>query len=238
MHLFVGTSGYSYKEWKGSFYPEDLPASRMLPYYAERFGTVEINNTFYRMPKRELVEKWRDEVPPGFVFVLKTPQRITHHKRLAGVAEDFAHFVEMARALGERRGPLLVQLPPYSKRDDARLAEFLALVPKDVRVALEFRHASWLDDKVYTLLREHGAALCAADTDDAAEAAPLVATADWGYVRLRRVAYDEAAIVAWHKRIVAQPWLDAFVFFKHEDAGTGPRYAEQLLAAAGRRVAH
>ncbi len=230
--LLVGTSGYSYKEWKGSFYPQDLSPKDFLRYYAERLGTVEINNTFYRMPKRDVLLGWRDEVPAGFCFVLKTPQRITHHKRLGDVAEDLAYFCETARALGPHLGPLLVQLPPYLRRDDQKLAAFLALVPKDVRVAVEFRHASWRDEAVYQLLRDHGAAACAADTDDEEEAAPLVSTADWGYLRLRRLAYDEAALTAWLGRIAAQPWREAFVFFKHEDAGTGPRLARRLIALA------
>jgi uncharacterized protein YecE (DUF72 family) len=232
MQLRVGTSGYSYKEWKPAFYPEDLPATRFLSYYAERFGTVEINNTFYRMPSADLLNKWKGEVPASFVFVLKTPQRITHHQKLADVGDTWGHFCTIARTLGDRLGPLLVQLPPYLKRDDDRLASFLKLVPDDLRVAVEFRHASWHDEAVYALLRKYRAALCAADTDDAEEAAPLVRTADWAYVRLRRVAYDRTTLAAWLERLREQKLNEAFVFFKHEDAGTGPRLGKELLELA------
>jgi uncharacterized protein YecE (DUF72 family) len=228
MDFHVGTSGYSYKEWKGSFYPEKLPAKEMLGYYAQRFRTVEINNTFYRMPEPSVLEAWANQVPGHFRFVLKAPQDITHRKRLKDAGELVAALVASTAVLKERLGPLLFQLPPNFGKDVPRLRDFLALVPKGTRVAFEFRHAAWFDDEVFGLLRDRGAALCVADADDDLEV-PFVATADWGYLRLRRAAYDAKTLATWAKRIRDQKWTDAFVFFKHEDAGTGPRFAAGLL---------
>jgi uncharacterized protein YecE (DUF72 family) len=228
----VGTSGFSYPAWKGSFYPADLPARRFLAYYAEHFAAVEINATFYRMPKREQLLKWRAEVPPSFVFVLKAPQRITHQKRLADVGDDVRYFVDTAGALGAQCGPLLFQLPPHLHKDVERLGALLEIVPKEQPIALEFRHPSWHDEEVHELMRAHAAALCCADTDDVAEAAPLIATAPWAYVRLRRLAYDAAALEGWVQRFGG--FGEAFVFFKHEEAGSGPRFAADFLAAARR----
>lgn len=228
MQVHVGTSGYSYKEWKGSFYPADLKAADMLRFYAERFDTVEINNTFYRMPSGDVLGGWGDQVGPAFQFVLKAPQRITHQKRLNAVDEDVAYFFSVAQRLEGKLGPMLFQLPPYSKKDLARLDGFLRLVPPGRRVALEFRHDSWFEDDVYERLRASNAALCVADTDEE----PLDSirpTADWGYLRLRRVNYDDAALGAWADRVRAQGWGDAYVFFKHEDEGTGPRFAQQFM---------
>jgi uncharacterized protein YecE (DUF72 family) len=233
MQIRVGTSGYSYKPWKGRFYPEDLPDARMLAFYAERLPTVEINNTFYRMPKRDLLERWAGEVPGEFRFVLKASQRITHHKRLRNADEEVAYFFETAAVLGERLGPVLFQLPPNSKKDAARLVDFLALLPRSARAALEFRHDSWLDEEIYSALRDAGAAHCLADTD-ASEAVPeLVATADWGYLRLRRSEYTDAQLEAWLERIRRQPWREAYVFFKHEDEGRGPDLARRLIEKLG-----
>ena len=231
--LIVGTSGYSYKEWKGTFYPDDLPASKMLPFYATHFGSVEINNTFYRMPEEKTVAKWAGEVPDGFTFVLKAPQRITHQKKLAGVEDDVRHFFEVANTLGSKSGPALFQLPPYFRKDVTRLRDFLALVPRDRRVCLEFRHESWLDEEVHAVLREHDAALCAADTDEVEDPESLlVATASWGYLRLRRTEYSDEQLAAWASRIARQTWSDAYVFFKHEDEGKGPAFAKRFLALA------
>src|SRR5688572_2081731 len=162
MNLYVGTSGYSYKPWKGTFYPEDLPDKQMLRYYGERFRSVEINNTFYRMPKAAMLEAWAAEVPAEFKFVIKAPQQITHIKRLKDVGDSVSYLIEVAGALKERLGPLLFQLPPHLKKDAARLREFLALLPSDRRAAIEFRHPSWFDDEVFGLLRDHRAALCIA----------------------------------------------------------------------------
>jgi uncharacterized protein YecE (DUF72 family) len=232
MKLHVGTSGYAYKEWKGSFYPADLPAKRMLRYYSERFSTVEINNTFYRMPTVALLETWADEVPADFRFVLKAPQRITHLQRLQGADDAVAHLLDVAAALRQRLGALLFQLPPNLKKDVPRLRAFLALLPPQARAALEFRHPSWFDDEVFALLREQRAALCIADAEGDLDV-PVVATADWGYLRLRRPDYDDAALTAWAKRVQQQQaWQEAFVFFKHEDAGRGPQLAHRFMELA------
>ncbi|MEW6251722.1 MAG: DUF72 domain-containing protein [Planctomycetota bacterium] len=231
MNLFVGTSGYSYKEWKGSFYPEDLPAKRMLAYYGERFRTVEINNTFYRMPKAAVLQSWASEVPAGFRFVLKAPQRITHVHRLKDAGDAVAYLCETAGALGDKLGPLLFQLPPNLKKDVPRLRDFLALLPAQRRAAFEFRHASWLDDEVFDLLRGRHVALCIAEAEDGLEV-PCVGTADWGYLRLRRPEYGDAELRAWFQRICGQGWREAFVFFKHEEAGMGPQMARRFLDLA------
>ena len=232
MRLIVGTSGYSYKEWKGTFYPSDLPAAKMLTFYAEHFGSVEINNTFYRLPEAKTLEKWSSEVGDGFTFVLKAPQRITHQKKLAAAEDDVRYFLDIANVLGAKLGPLLFQLPPYLKKDVERLRNFLALIPRDRRVALEVRHDSWYDEEVYAALREHDAALCAADTDEVADpAALLVPTSSWGYLRLRRTEYTDEQLAAWRTGIAAQQWSDAYVFFKHEDEGKGPAFAKRFLAA-------
>jgi uncharacterized protein YecE (DUF72 family) len=234
MQVLVGTSGYSYKEWKGTFYPEDLKAADMLHYYAERLATVEINNTFYRMPTGSLLEHWAEQVPEGFVFVLKGSQRITHMKRLKDAADSVDYFFRTAATLGRKLGPVFFQLPPNFKKDVSRLRDFLALLPRDRPVAFEFRHESWFDEEIYAALREKGVALCAADTDDSGEeGAPIVPTASWGYLRLRRAEYDDAALRAWIDRVHAQPWERAFVFFKHEDAGKGPAMAARFVAALG-----
>jgi len=232
MRLIVGTSGYSYKEWKGIFYPEDLPAGKMLPFYAERFGSVEINNTFYRMPDPKTVEKWGMQVPDDFTFVIKAPQRITHQKKLVDCADDVRYLFEVASVLGSKLGPILFQLPPYARKDVQKLRDFIALLPRENRVAFEFRHESWCDDAVYDLLRERDAAICLADTDEVTDRDALVIpTASWGYLRLRRTEYAPGELPAWRERITRQPWNDAYVFFKHEDEAKGPRFAVEFLAA-------
>jgi uncharacterized protein YecE (DUF72 family) len=221
----VGTSGFSYKEWKGSFYPQDIKPAGMLRFYSERFDTVEINNTFYRMPSPAALSPWAEQTPSGFSFVLKAPQRITHQKRLAGIDEDLAYFFATAAHLGDKLGPVLFQLPPYSKKDVARLSAVLQLIPAGRRVAFEFRHESWFGDDVFDCLRRANAALCVADTDEE-PLDEIRSTADWGYLRLRRLEYDAAALRVWAERVQAQSWQDAFVFFKHEDEGTGPAFAK------------
>lgn len=231
MKLHVGTSGYSYKEWKGSFYPEKLAAKEMLRYYGERFDAVEINNTFYRIPKSAVVEAWAEEVPARFQFVLKASQRITHILRLKEVGEPVSIFLKVAGALGERLGPLLFQLPPNMKRDVDRLRELLALIPRHVRVTLEFRHASWFDDEVLQVLGDHGATLCIAEAEGDL-VTPLASTADWGYLRLRMPEYSDAELVTWLQRIRQQPWQEVYVFFKHEDEGKGPQFAKRFLELA------
>ena len=231
MNLYVGTSGYSYKEWKGTFYPKGLAADKMLNYYGEHFRTVEINNTFYRMPKPAVLENWASAVPADFKFVLKAPQLITHIQGLKDSDAPVARLLDVAATLAERLGPLLFQLPPKLKKDAARLKLFLAFLPRGTRVAFEFRHASWFDDEVFGLLGDHGAALCVAEGEGDLEV-PMVATADWGYLRLRLPDYDDAALEAWIKRVRQQSWSDAFVFFKHEDEGKGPQMAKRFLELA------
>jgi uncharacterized protein YecE (DUF72 family) len=232
MSLYVGTSGYSYKEWKGTFYPEDLPEKQMLHFYGERFRSVEINNTFYRMPKASVLEAWAEEVPADFRFVLKASQRITHMQRLKDTDDSVAYLLKVAGALKERLGPLLFQLPPYLKKDLPRLREFLALLPSDRLSAFEFRHESWLDAEVFDLLRKHRVALCIAEAEEGVEI-PFVSTADWGYLRLRRPDYGDAELKAWVKRLRDQNWKNTFVFFKHEEEGMGPKMAKRFLELAG-----
>ena len=229
MRLLTGTSGFAYKEWKGIFYPVDIKAADMLGYYASQFPTVEINNTFYRMPNPSVVAGWAEQVPDGFTFVLKASQKITHFKRLKDAGDEIDYFANVARGLGEHLGPVLVQLPPNMKRDDDRLAAFLQSAPDDLRYAFEFRNDAWLVDDVYDILRAHDAALVIAHDEESET--PLVATASWGYARLRKVAYEPGEVAAWAERLKSQPWRELFVFFKHEDGGTGPGLAREFIAA-------
>jgi len=231
MNLYVGTSGYAYKQWKGPFYPQDLPARRMLRYYGEHFRTVEINSTFRRLPKASVLEAWNEAVPADFKFVLKAPQRITHFQRLKDAGDSVSDLLETAAALRERLGPLLFQLPPNLKKDVPRLRDFLALLPSNRRAAFEFRHQSWFDPEVLGLLRNHPAALCIAEAEGDLEV-PFVSTVDWGYLRLRRLDYGDAELTAWVKRVRQQLWRDVFVFFKHEDTGKGPQLAKRFLELA------
>lgn len=236
MRAFIGTSGYSYKEWKGAFYPRDLNAEEMLPFYAARFSTVEINNTFYHMPSKPVLQHWAAQVPAGFVFALKASQRVTHRQRLANVGELVGYLVAASAELGDRLGPTLFQLPPNLKCDLDRLRAFLALLPHGWRAAMEFRHSSWRNEAVHELLHAHDVALCAADTGE--EEGVIVPTASWGYLRLRRSEYDDAVLSAWATRIREQAWGDAFVYVKHEDAGAGPRYAAAIEAMLGASAVH
>lgn len=231
MQFYVGTSGYSYPKWKTSFYPKSLKTADMLSYYAERFASVEINSSYYHLPEAEVVAGWAEQTPASFRFVLKAPQTITHRKRLNGVAAEVAEFLAVAGALKRRAGPVFFQLPPNFKQDLAKLAAFLKLLPRSTRAAFEFRHESWLNDETYALLKKHRAALCVADAEDL-PATPLIATAKWGYFRLRRENYTDAQLRSWIKRIRAQPWDEVFVFFKHEDTGTGPKFGARLLKLA------
>jgi len=234
--LIVGTSGFSYKEWKGTFYPDDLPAAKMLSFYAKQFGSVEINNTFYRMPTASALVKWATEVPDEFTFVLKAPQRITHQKKLTGVEDDLHYFVDVAvESLGSKLGPMLFQLPPYFRKDVDKLRDFLHRLPRERRVAFEVRNESWLDDEVYAILRDHDVALCVSDTDEVEDPDKIVVpTASWGYLRLRRTDYSDEQLAGWRQRIGAKSWSDAYVFFKHEDEGKGPVFAKRFLALQSR----
>ena len=230
MRIRAGTSGYAYPEWKGSFYPPDLPARSYLAYYAERFDTVEVNNTFYRLPSPSVLAGWAATAPAGFTFAVKATQSITHRKRLKDAGEPASALWGAVAALGDALGPVLFGLPPNLKKDLPRLEAFLATLPEGRRAAFEFRHPSWLEDDVYAALRARGVALCVADAEDLT--VPTVPTAPFGYLRLRRVDYDDAAIARWADAVRAQPWSEAFVYFKHEDAGTGPRLARTFLDRA------
>ena len=226
----IGTSGYNYPEWRGSFYPEKFPTKQMLPYYAERFSTVEINYTFYRMPNAKTVAGWDAETPAGFSFTLKAPQRITHIARLREIDDALRYFLDTAAGLGPKLGPVLFQLPPNFKKDLGRLEGLLGKLPGGLRCAFEFRHESWFADDVYARLRAANAALCVADTEEATT--PLEVTADWGYFRLRDQGYTADDLRQWSGTILrlCEKWRDAFVYFKHEEAGTGPAFAKQLQA--------
>jgi uncharacterized protein YecE (DUF72 family) len=234
MEMLAGTSGYSYKEWLGRFYPEKLPAAEMLRYYAERFRTVEINNTFYRMPAEAMLARWAEEVPVHFAFTLKAPRRITHDKRLREAEGEVGAFVQRAAALGSKLGVLLFQLPPYLRKDVPRLQAFLDLVPAETRAAFEFRHVSWHDDEVYEALRARAAMLCVTDTDTGDT--PFVATSDFGYIRLRRTHYQDGDLQGWVERIADRKLLRTYVYFMHEDEALGTRFAQrmnELWRAAG-----
>lgn len=231
MKLWVGTSGYSYKPWLGNFYPERLPAKEMLRFYASRLTTVEINNTFYRMPKESVVQSWADQVGADFRFVLKAPQRITHMKRLKEAESEIEYFFRVSAALGPKVGVFLFQLPPNLKADLDRLQKFVALLPCDGNVAFEFRHPSWFVEEVYACLRARNYALCVSETDEE-QINDFVPTANWGYLRLRRSNYEGADLARWKERIFAQPWEQTYLFFKHEDEGIGPKLALQFSALA------
>jgi uncharacterized protein YecE (DUF72 family) len=232
MRVRAGTSGWSYDEWKGSFYPADISGGRMLRYYSERFGSVEVNNTFYRLPKPEVLAGWASQVPEAFTFVLKASQRITHSGKLGeGAAEPLAYFLSSCEAMGEKLGPILFQTPPWLKKDVAVLRDFLARIPAARRAAFEFRNESWFDDEVYDALRAHDAAFVVADTGEGKDP-PLVPTATWGYARLRRVAYEGGLLESWARALTEPPWTELYAFFKHEDEGSGPRLAARFLELA------
>ncbi len=228
MKILVGTSGWSYKEWKGSFYPTDLPADHMLRHYASRLPTVEINNSFYRIPKEKVLLEWAEQTPAEFRFVLKASRRITHINRLADEDDSLAYFLRTVNVLGDKLGPTLFQCPPSLRKNMELLHGFLAKVPRTWRAALEFRHVSWFDDEVYDALRPHDIALVGVDEDEGPT--PLVPTASWGYLRLRKTTYGDDELNEWARRIQGQPWREAFVFLKHdEESPAGPEAATKLL---------
>ena len=233
MHLSVGTSGFSYAEWKGPFYPAELPASEMLAYYAERLPAVEINNSFYRLPRRSVLEGWAAQVPESFRFAVKASQRITHLKRLKDVGDETRYLLDVTQALGERLGVLLFQLPPNLKLDLERFDRFLELLPAGARAAFEFRHVSWADQVVLDRLRARGCAWVVTEQEEGT-APDLLMTAPWTYLRLRRPSYARDELAAWAARLRARSLSEAFVFFKHEDAGAGPRLAQEFLELAER----
>jgi len=228
--LFAGASGYSFKEWKGTFYPQDMKPDGMLAYYAERLPTVEINNTFYRMPKTNVLENWAATVPEGFRFSIKASRRITHMSRLRAESssESLGYLYQNLAVLGDKRGPVLFQLPPFFKKDLPRLTEFLALLPPGHRAAFEFRNESWFEDDVYAALKSAEASLVLSEREDNAPP-PLVETASWGYVRLRLEEYSDEALRTWAERLMATGWREIYVYFMHEP--TAPEYARALMRA-------
>jgi uncharacterized protein YecE (DUF72 family) len=231
MNLYVGTSGYSYPAWKGSFYPKGLPRDGMLRYYGEQFRTVESNYTHRVIPKASVVEGWAGDVAADFRFALKAPQQITHFKRLKDAGDVLASFLDVAGMLKKRLGPILFQLPANFKKDVLRLKTFLALLPSKTRAAFEFRNATWFDDEVFDLMRRRRVALCIAEADADLDV-PFVATANWGYLRLRMPEYSDAELKGWIKRVKKQAWSDAYVFFKHEYEARGPKMAARFLELA------
>lgn len=228
MKFLVGTSGYAYREWKGSFYPENLPAKEMLSYYARHFPAVEINASFKRIPEPDTLKSWTSQVPDSFQFGLKAPEAITHRKRLKECKEEVRQLLRAAASLKQHRGPLLFQLPPNFKKDVPRLKEFLKALGKTSRSAFEFRHASWFDAEIFDALRKHRCALCVADAEELPATDP-VDTAGWGYFRLRREKYSRKDLQKWIGRMQQQPWTESYVFFKHEDTGSGPKLGAQFI---------
>jgi uncharacterized protein YecE (DUF72 family) len=236
VRLLAGTSGYAFKEWKGAFYPADLKNDAMLGFYAGRFPTVEINNTFYRLPKENVLLDWASQVPDTFTFAIKASQRITHYARLKPDCESAVEFLlRNTSTLGGRLGPVLFQLPPNLKKDLDRLRIFLDMLPFDRRFTIEFRHESWFEDDVLEALRARDVAVCV--TDQAEFASPVVSTASWGYMRLHRPDYDDARLAEWAKRLAAQSWSDAYVFFKHDHVeGSGPPAVESFTRSFAQSI--
>jgi uncharacterized protein YecE (DUF72 family) len=233
MRLRAGTSGFAFKEWKGPFYPEKMKDAEMLGFYATKFPTVEINNTFYRLPKEDLLRNWAQQVPDDFSFSIKASQRITHFTRLKEESFDAADYLLRAVAvMGEKLGPILFQLPPNMKKDVDRLNAFLGRLPKERRYTVEFRHESWFDEDSFAALRNHNVAMCAIEQEDFKS--PLVATADWGYLRLHRFDYDAPMLAAWAGLVKSQQWSDAYVVFKHDEGvGSGPPAVGAFIRAFG-----
>jgi len=228
MESWIGTSGFQYAEWKGNFYPEDLPTAKMLPFYAERFNTTEINYTFHRIPSAKTIDNWNKLTPEKFRFALKAPQKITHFARLRDCADTLRYFHDVISGLGDKSGTVLFQLPPNFKKDTLLLADFVNSLPGGMRAAFEFRHQSWFEDEVFNALKARNVALCIADTEDLTT--PQLATAPYGYLRLRREDYAKADVERWAEFVRGQNehWQDAFIYFKHEEAGIGPKLAMQM----------
>lgn len=231
--IWIGTSGYQYPEWQGSFYPDKLSKAKMLTYYAERFSTTEVNYTFKSIPSEKTVKRWTDETPDAFRFSLKAPQRVTHFAKLRNCADVIEFFMAQVGALGPKLGPILFQLPPTLKADVAVLADFLGATGSKMRAAFEFRHESWFAEEIFETLRKHNAALCIADTDDLAT--PIIQTADFSYFRLRREDYTTAELKRWAKEVkkAADGTGDTFVYFKHEETGAGPKFGAEMAKLLG-----
>jgi uncharacterized protein YecE (DUF72 family) len=236
MNIYTGTSGFAYKEWKGKFYPEKIPAKEMLRFYSERLGTVEINNTFYHMPRESVLKSWAEQVSGGFIFALKAPQVITHIKQLRNVFEETEYLFRTLAVLGGKLGPVLFQFPKSFRFDRPLLEDFLGIIPEGRACAFDFRSPTWLEGGIAGLLREKGCSLCIEDMDEN-PAQSIVSTATWGYLRLRRSDYTEAELLQWAERILAQKWEQAFVFFKHEDEAGGAELAlrfQELTGSTGK----
>ena len=231
MKLLAGTSGFAFKEWKGPFYPEKCKDADMLGLYAARFPTVEINNTFYRLPKEAVLRDWAAQVPETFTFAIKASQRITHFARLKPECADaLDYLLRMTSTLGSRLGPVLFQLPPHLHADVERLKAFIALLPADRKFVIEFRHDSWFDESIFALLRDRDIAMCVAEQEDFR--CPVVCTASWGYLRLHRLDYDTAALGTWAQCVASQSWNEAYVYFKHDEGvGSGPPAVDAFVAA-------
>ena len=229
MKFWIGTSGFQYAEWKGNFYPEDLPPPKMLPFYAERLSTTEINYTFHRIPSAKTIDNWKQLTPENFRFALKAPQKITHWLKLRDCADTLRHFYDVVSRLGEKLGPVLFQLPPNFKKETFVLGDFVNGLPGGMRAAFEFRHESWFDDEIFEILKTRNVALCIADTERLET--PKAAPADYGYLRLRREDYADADVKGWSEFVREQKpnWKDAFVYFKHEESGIGPKLAKQMM---------
>lgn len=231
--VLVGTSGYNYPEWRGTFYPDKFPTTRMLAYYAERFPTVEINYTFYRLPNEKLLAGWSAATPDPFCFTLKAPRRITHDAKLQHCDDLLLAFCRTAQTLGPKLGVLLFQLPPASRKNVDVLRRFVEAFPEGIRAAFEFRHPSWFDEDVLAVLRERNLALCIADSEKLHT--PVETTADYAYFRLRDEGYQQTDLERWAQTIAAVPGVgDAFVYFKHEEQGLGPEFAQRLVSALAR----
>jgi len=233
-HLYAGTSGFAYPQWKPSFYPEKLPAAKFLEHYATRLNSVEINYTFRRLPNAKTLESWAAATPAGFVFALKAHMRLTHILRLRNAAEFTAVFLKAIDPLrsARRLGPVLFQLPPAMKADAALLADYLALLPADLRFTFEFRHASWFTEEIYELLRKHNASLCAAESEKLET--PSVITADFVYSRLRKDSYspEERRAIRDKSGDLLEAGKDLYLYFKHEETADGALYAEEMLRPA------
>ena len=233
MKILAGTSGYAFKEWKGNFYPQDLKDDRMLGYYASKFPAVEINNTFYRLPRANVLREWAAQVPETFTFALKASQRITHYARLKEESASLVDFLLKNTALlGDRLGPILFQLPPNLQKDVSRFRGFLGLLPADRRYVFEFRHESWFDEEVYAAMRERDIAICIAEQEDFR--CPVVSTSTWGYLRLHKLDYNSGELVDWAKCVTGQQWQQAYVFFKHDETenhGSGPPAVATFVSA-------
>ncbi len=238
MKVLVGTSGYGYREWKGKFYPEKITPREMLRFYSDRFSTVEINNTFYRMPRESVLVSWTEQVPADFIFAIKAPQIITHLKMLRNISEETEYFFGALSALGRKLGPVLFQLPRSFRADRTVLEEFLQMIPGGMSCAFEFRSPSWIDSEILDLLRRRGFSLCVEDTDEN-PVVEIIGTAQWGYLRLRRSTYTDVDLSRWVEKIHSQKWKKAFVFFKHEKEARGPEMAtrfRELADSGAKRV--